>query len=301
MHHGQFCIIQSRIESMNMMNSRVMTNRCSSNEQQMSYSDTRNEDIKTTKYPTKIGDIYIHDIIRFFHGDGPACQLEAGQQKGGDFPCWVCPININLSNDVAHVLHQPIMGVKERIQKVLTTKSSQAKTKLNNLHMFSKLKKHEVEIELQERNIKYYCEKKGDELQQKLRSEMHGIQRVPALLFTEPEVSPEKLLFESYEILPCEPLHDVKGHILNHVKNKKEKLLQKTIDYVMGGKKCKRGVDYRVGLIHLVTLLHDKIDDDIFDIFETMCEVQEVLYGGSESKRSVEMIHNQSFLHMMLL
>ena len=53
----------------------------------------------------------------------------------------------------------------------------------------------------------------------------------------------------------------------------------------MGGKNCKRGVDYRVGLIHLVTLLCDKI-------------------YGSESKRSVEMIlrlHNQSFLHMTLL
>ena len=71
----------------------------------------------------------------------------------------------------------------------------------------------------------------------------------------------------------------------------------------MGGKNCKRGVDYLVGLIQLVTLLRDKIDDDIFDIFETMCEIQEVLYG-SESKTSVEMIlrlHNQSFLRMMLL
>ena len=72
------------------------------------------------------------------------------------FPCWVCPINNNSSNDVAHVLHQHIMGVKERIQKVLMTKSS-----------------------------------------------------------------------------------------------------------------C------RVRLIQLVALLRDKIDDDIFDIFETMCEVQE--------------------------
>ena len=114
----------------------------------MSYGDTRNEDIKTTKYPTKIGDICIQDIIHFFHGDGPACQLDAGQQKGGDFPCWVCPINMNSSNDVAHVFYQPIMRIKERIRKVLMTKSSQDKTKLNNLHMFSKLKKHEVEIEL---------------------------------------------------------------------------------------------------------------------------------------------------------
>ena len=94
---------------------------------------------------------------------------------------------------------------------------------------------------------------------------MHGIQRVSTLFFPEPEVSPEKLLSESYEILPCEPLHDVKGHILNlfeeipyHVTNKKEKLLQKTIDYVMGGMNCNRGVDYR-WLIQLVALSRDKL------------------------------------------
>ena len=133
---------------------------------------------------------------------------------------------------------------------------------------------------------------------------MHGIQHLPALFFTEPEASPENMLLELYEILPCEPLHDVKGHIQNLFEEipyytKKEKLLQKT----MGGKNCNRGVDYRVGLIQLVVLLLDKIDDDIFNIFETMCEIQEVLYSG-ESKRSVEMIlrlQNQSFLHMMLL
>ena len=302
--YGHHKDVQSEIEKPEL----YLFGRCPSNEQQMLYGDTRNEDIKTTKYPTKIGDICIQDIIRFFHGDGPACQLEAGQQKGGDFPCWVCPINMNSSNDVAHVFYQPIMGIKERIRKVLMTKSSKDKTKLNNLHMFSKLKKHEVEIELQERNIKYSCEEKAPELNQKLRNEMHGIQRLPALFFTEPEASPENMLLELYEILPCEPLHDVKGHIQNlfeeiPYRTKKEKLLQNTIDHVMGGKNCNRGVDYRVGLIQLVVLLRDKIDDDIFNIFETMCEIQEVLYSG-ESKRSVEMIlrlQNQSFLHMMLL
>ena len=116
------------------------------------------------------------------------------------------------------------------------------------------------------------------------------------------------MLLELYEILPCEPLHDVKGHIQNLFEEipyhtKKEKLLQKTIDHVMGGKNCNRRVDYRVGLIQLVVLLRDKIDNDIFNIFETMCEIQEVVYSG-ESKRSVEMIlrlQNQSFLHRMLL
>ena len=53
--------------------------------------------------------------------------VEVGQQKGGDFPCWVCPININSSNVVARVLYQPIIGVKERTQKVLMTNKAAQK------------------------------------------------------------------------------------------------------------------------------------------------------------------------------
>ena len=147
------------------------------------------------------------------------------------------------------------------------------------------------------------------ELKQKLRNEIHGIQRLQTLFFSEPETTTEEL--NSYEILPCEPLHDVKGHLNNlyeeivyHAENKEEKiLLQNAIGHVMGDKSCKRGVDYRVSLIQLVVMLRNKINEQIYDILDTMCEIQEILYAG-ENKRSVETIlcmHNQTFLHMMLV
>ena len=131
---------------------------------------------------------------------------------------------------------------------------------------------------------------------------------MPTLFFSEPETTTE---LNSYEILPCEPLHDVKGHLNNlyeeivyHAKNKEEKiLLQNTIGHVMGDKSCIRGIDYRVSLIQLVVTLRNKINEQIFDILDTMCEIQEILYA-SENKRSVETIlrmHNQTFLHMMLV
>ena len=127
----------------------------------------------------------------------------------------------------------------------------------------------------------------------------------------QPETTTEELLLNSYEILPCEPLHDVKGHLNNlyekivyHAENKEEKiLLQNTIGHVMGDNSCKRGVDYRVSLIQLVVMLRNKINEQIYDILDTMCEIQEILYAG-ENKRSVETIlrmHNQSFFHMMLV
>ena len=28
-------------------------------------------------------DVKLNDVVRFFHGDGPACESEAGQQKKG--------------------------------------------------------------------------------------------------------------------------------------------------------------------------------------------------------------------------
>ena len=51
--YGHHKDIQSEIEKPEL----YLLARCPSNEQQMSSSDTRNEDMKTTKYPTKIEDI----------------------------------------------------------------------------------------------------------------------------------------------------------------------------------------------------------------------------------------------------
>ena len=45
------------------------------------------------------------------------------------------------------------------------------------------------------------------------------------------------------------------------------------------------------------------MNDDLYDILETLCEIQKLLYT-SEENRTVEKIlrlHNQTFLHMLLL
>ena len=48
--------------------------------------------------------ITINDTIRFEVGDGPVCQFEAGQQKGGNFACWGCPMHKNDYTDTVKVL-----------------------------------------------------------------------------------------------------------------------------------------------------------------------------------------------------
>ena len=47
------------------------------------------------------------------------------------------------------------------------------------------------------------------ELKEVLTKEMHGMQRVPSLLFNNPEGDINSLGLASYEILACEPLHDI--------------------------------------------------------------------------------------------
>ena len=148
----------------------------------MLYADTRNEDNIATEFPTLICDnVELYDIVRFFHGDGPACQLEAGQQKGGDYPCWSCPVNIKRSSDIVHSYYLPTLGIKERIEKVIESKNSQIKLKTNEVHMFSELRKKEIMIELRQRNVSFSEESNREVLKSKLKHEMHGGQRLPAL------------------------------------------------------------------------------------------------------------------------
>ena len=52
--------------------------RCPASDEQLKYIDTRSEDLEEMLIPVE----GYTDKMRFFHGDGPACQFEAGQQKG---------------------------------------------------------------------------------------------------------------------------------------------------------------------------------------------------------------------------
>jgi hypothetical protein len=48
-----------------------------------------------------------------------------------------------------------------------------------------------------------------------LSEELHGIQRVPALLYNNPTATLESINCDKYEILSFEPLHDIGKHIEN--------------------------------------------------------------------------------------
>ena len=245
--------------------------------------------------------------IRFFHGDGPACEMEAGKQKNGKYPCWICPANFNSASNLSYVLGLPHQDLQDRMQHVMKTTCSKEKIKEGRTKLYSYLKKHEIIDELHQRDIKFSIDNNKDILEEKLKSEMHGIQRFPSLMQADPS-----MIFElkNYEILGCEPLHDIKGHIENlymelphHLPKSQKKLFEETIIASFEKKDCKRGVDYRKSLIKMNVALHGKIDKSVYMILSTLCEIQRILYIG-EHERTMENIlrlYNLTFLHTVLL
>ena len=60
----------------------------------------------------------INDVMRFFHGDGPARQFESGQQKGGTFYCSVCGSNAHRVYEMDYILRCKIVSLQDK-QKLL--------------------------------------------------------------------------------------------------------------------------------------------------------------------------------------
>ena len=121
------------------------------------YSQTRMEDIEELKKPLEIDNgVEIYDIMRLFKGDGPSCQVEAGQQKGGNYFCWICRIHCVSSHDFAHAAYRKWLSFEDRQKKVLSShRSIIEKSKEKFVDLYSNLKKGELVDELDERGIKY--------------------------------------------------------------------------------------------------------------------------------------------------
>ena len=69
--------------------------------------------------------------------------------------------------------------------------------------------------ELDERGIKYSSIDNVADLKKQLVTAMQGIKRVPSLLYYCPENDVYSSELKYYEIMACEPLHDIKEHIDN--------------------------------------------------------------------------------------
>ena len=95
--------------------------RCGSSEvEQLAYINTRRACLLSldTKITTSNG-VEITDVVRFFHGDGPQQEFEAGEQKGGNAGCVSCSGDARKYKDLAVSLSRPHLTLSDRLKIVL--------------------------------------------------------------------------------------------------------------------------------------------------------------------------------------
>ena len=194
--------------------------RCANNDEQLGYIETRVSCLKELKNGMNLSEldescenIVLNDTMRFFHGDGPAAALEAGNQKGGNYFCPSCDVHLCLTDDITHCYQQKVKSLAEKQHKVLQGKFGRIKRRTLP---FEKLDVSQLEAELNSRNVdltKLKSTKK--DLVPQLKKALRGIKRVPILLLHNPVEDLSQMGLARYEIVMVECMHDIANHIDN--------------------------------------------------------------------------------------
>lgn len=300
-HHKQLDV-QAKVEAPQV---HIIARSSSTDYEQLAYTDTRIECLcELTDHVKTENGHEVTDVMRFFHGDSPSRQYESGQQKGGIYYCPVCEANAHRVYELDYALSCKYMSLEERQQLVLKGPIGRKKSLEKNNKPLSKLTKDEITRELAARGI--YEGKTKTELEKLLVEELHGVQRVPALLYNMPNQTMESINCQHYEILPFEPLHDIGKHIENvfdelphHLTKEEAKAMLDVIEVSLTGKETKRTFDYRCSLIQVAQHTRGKIPCKAQKLLDTLVEIQAIAYSSDESRtpRQVLRFHNLTWYH----
>ena len=276
-------------------------------EDQLLYSDTRLEDIQqlSTKI-TSSQKVFINDICRMFHGDHPSQEVETGEQLGGNFGCCGCTMSSTQYSDHIASLRALQITLEERRKKVIAGPAGKEKRN-GGVQPFQQMSKDDMIRECKGRNLPTDGLLKPA-LQSQLREELKGIQRVPALCFPDQSASMKDLHLTQYEVVPVEPLHDLKEHINNilkelpkHLTNEEKPLFEEAIEAVLSTKEKLRGADYRLCCIVLALHLGSNCRLTIRRLLYSLAELCELLYAPSDKRtpRFILRLHNVTFCHVV--
>ena len=203
------------------------------------------------------------------------------------------------------------MSLQNRIDHLLVSQASKEKSNSRQLKLFGNLTKDAIVQELHEQNVKFTCSSSAKDVNALLENEVHGIQRVPALMYNNAFDTLESLNLSKYEILFTEPLHDVSNHIKNlyqeisyHVPKDKKKDVRQILDISFHGKDAKNSSDYRKSLLIVAKWFCDNLPEHFLNkILLLMCNIQAITYY-SEKKRSLQSIlrlYSTTFQHALTI
>ena len=255
--------------------------------------------------PIESEGIEMNDTLRFFTGDHPATQFEQGTKLGGHYKCGACGCRESTFDDQAHSLY-----LKLRSLNTLTTlaiKGVYGKQR-GIVRPFDGLKVDELRRELRARGLDTTGNK--DDLQTLLDETLKGVASVPALLLTNPIQSLSSLNLSNYEVVASEPLHDIKGHIINlltelpHILPEGEETAEcKHLIKISLAKKKKVGADMRRVIIQVYLMLKEtNCREELKSLLQTIVTISEILYSKDavRSPRKLLKLYNSCWLHMEL-
>lgn len=285
--------------------------RCRSNDEQLGYVDTRVECLKDLKKDLEVGGINISDVMRMFHGDGPAVQFESGQQKGGNYFCAGCGVNRWQADDIQYTYHLPIISLLDKQQLILKGVFGKKKSLEGKEKPFKDLSAAQLKKEIHSRNVLIGNKTTKKELTTLLKKTLKGHTRLPVLLSRNPiqGIVENNLLFYEFSLL--EPMHDIGGHIANifeelphHLDTEDKKLFSTALAVAYEGKETKRTCDKRQALL-LVYLQMDEHshNGNALRMLRTLCDIQRILYLGEANRTTKEILrlHNSCFEHYKLV
>ena len=248
--------------------------------------------------------VAVKDILRFFHGDGPAQQYEAGNSVGGVYPCVGCGIQSTCIQNLEHAFKCPTRTLKERRDFIVKGNVWRE----GGINLYERMKVGQLRNELRRRGISTEGTKKP-ELVEMFRSIRQGITNIPPLLQENPMADIEQIQLGQYEVSPCEPLHDLKSHFSNII-DESENLLTgnaldafKQIKAAVLNKITLRCSDYRRAMVLMYLKLKDfKAEQMVTEVFRTGLEISHLLYTHEYNRthKAVLALHNTTFIHGML-
>lgn len=261
----------------------------SSDKEQLTYTETRLEDLANVTKEVE----NIKPILRVFTGDNPARQFESGQQRGGKFSC-VCGVPGSEHSNFMKCYFTEPLTLEERRKHVVSGQAWQSMAS-GVANPFQGLRKEHIIEELESRGIWLHDEKKPI-VQDKLTEILHGIVRPPALCCLHPLKSTSELNIKYYEILACEPLHDLTNVIQNliqelphHVgENNKQDFLSFS-DTTIGNKNQIKGSDARLYVVKLAKFSiqkyeEGKITESIPNLVNSLVDIVTICYSDYDTR-----------------
>ena len=142
--------VQSEIEKPEL----YMLGRCQSNDEQLGFIKSRVECLKDLSNNIVIDENFeLVDVMRFFHGDGPANAIELGNQKGGHYFCPHCNARKCLNHDIAYSFCQKLKTYEGSRDKIIEGKYGMSNSLAKVAKPFSNLDGKQIQTELNSRKV----------------------------------------------------------------------------------------------------------------------------------------------------